>query len=345
MVLALGLAVVGFLPTACAEFDVVWKYLLPIGATLFLLEADLSSLLSSGTAVLVAYAVGVAGTVVGTLVAWMLVGAQLGTEGWKVAAALCATYIGGSVNFAAVAAMVQLESGPLMACTMAADNIAMAVYLAAIALIPVAPSRPPDTAPSDNDKALPATDAQGSRPADTESLIFSLAVAVSVVALGSALSVATNTAAGMLMFATLLASALGTASNVFVSRGRDWFRGAKELGVALMLMFFATIGAGAGDLSALLGNLWILAFICIQLSVHIAIVLAVGLAAKLPMEALLTSSNANVGGPATAAAMAAARGWTHMVNPGMLTGSLGYAIGTMIATAVGNFIHTRCSNF
>jgi uncharacterized membrane protein len=60
-----------------------------------------------------------------------------------VAAALCATYIGGSVNFAAVAAMVQLESGPLMACTMAADNIAMAVYLAAIALIPVAPSRPP----------------------------------------------------------------------------------------------------------------------------------------------------------------------------------------------------------
>jgi uncharacterized membrane protein len=64
----------GFLPTACAEFDVVWKYLLPIGATLFLLEADLSSLLSSGTAVLVAYAVGVAGTVVGTLVAWMLVG-------------------------------------------------------------------------------------------------------------------------------------------------------------------------------------------------------------------------------------------------------------------------------
>lgn len=59
------------------------------------------------------------------------------------AAALCATYIGGSVNFAAVAAMVQLESGPLMACTMAADNIAMAVYLAAIALIPVAPSRPP----------------------------------------------------------------------------------------------------------------------------------------------------------------------------------------------------------
>lgn len=49
-------------------------------------------------------------------------------------------------------------------------------------------------------------------------------------------------------------------------------------------MRYALAPAGAGDLSALLGNLWILAFICIQLSVHIAIVLAVGLAAKLPME-------------------------------------------------------------
>ena len=51
-----------------------------------------------------------------------------------------------------------------------------------------------------------------------------------------------------------------------------------------MLIFFATIGAGAGDLSALLSNLWILAFIAIQLSVHMAVVLAVGSAARLPME-------------------------------------------------------------
>jgi uncharacterized membrane protein len=33
----------------------------------------------------------------------------LGPEGWKVAGALCASYIGGSINFAAVAAMVLLS--------------------------------------------------------------------------------------------------------------------------------------------------------------------------------------------------------------------------------------------
>ena len=60
----------------------------------------------------------------------------MGPEGWKVAAALCASYIGGSINFAAVAQMLNLGAGPLMAATMAADNIVMAVYLAGISLIP-----------------------------------------------------------------------------------------------------------------------------------------------------------------------------------------------------------------
>lgn len=51
-------------------------------------------------------------------------------------------------------------------------------------------------------------------------------------------------------------------------------------------------------------------------------------------QVLLTASNANVGGPATAAAMAAARGWPNMIRPAMLTGSLGYAIGTAIGIAL-----------
>jgi len=53
-----------------------------------------------------------------------------------VASALCASYIGGSVNFAAVSQSLGLAPGPLLAASMAADNIAMAVYLTAIMVIP-----------------------------------------------------------------------------------------------------------------------------------------------------------------------------------------------------------------
>lgn len=52
------------------------------------------------------------------------------------------------------------------------------------------------------------------------------------------------------------------------------------------------------------------------------------------MQVVLTASNANIGGPATAAAMAASRGWPHMVRPAMLTGSFGYAVGTAFGCAV-----------
>ena len=52
------------------------------------------------------------------------------------ASALCASYIGGSLNFAAVSQSLGLAPGPLLAASMAADNIAMAVYLTAIMVIP-----------------------------------------------------------------------------------------------------------------------------------------------------------------------------------------------------------------
>lgn len=52
-----------------------------------------------------------------------------------------------------------------------------------------------------------------------------------------------------------------------------------------MLLFFATIGAGAGSLSALKGTGWLTAFITIQLAVHMAIILLGGnVIAKLPMQ-------------------------------------------------------------
>lgn len=54
----------------------------------------------------------------------------------QVAAALCGSYIGGSLNFAAIALALQLESGPLLAAAMAADIGLMALYLVIVGIIP-----------------------------------------------------------------------------------------------------------------------------------------------------------------------------------------------------------------
>ena len=65
------------------------------------------------------------------------------TAGAQVAAALCASYVGGSVNFAAVAASLGLAPGPLLVAAMAADNICMAGFFALVGLCPAAPPAGP----------------------------------------------------------------------------------------------------------------------------------------------------------------------------------------------------------
>ena len=52
--------------------------------------------------------------------------------------------------------------------------------------------------------------------------------------------------------------------------------------------------------------------------------------------ASVTASNAAILGATTAPALAATKGWTDLVTPGVLVGVFGYALGTFIGTLVFN---------
>ena len=56
------------------------------------------------------------------------------------------------------------------------------------------------------------------------------------------------------------------------------------------------------------------------------------------LEEIIIASNANVGGPTTAAAMAVSKGWTKLVAPAMLIGTLGYVLGTYAGLLVGSLL-------
>ena len=59
---------------------------------------------------------------------------------------------------------------------------------------------------------------------------------------------------------------------------------------------------------------------------------------KFNLEDIILASNANIGGPTTAVAMAVSKGWTNLVGPIVLIGTLGYVLGTYFGLIVGSIL-------
>lgn len=72
----------------------------------------------------------------------------------------------------------------------------------------------------------------------------------------------------------------------------------------------------------------------IQVAVHFTVAVQIGKIFKLPFREIVLASNANVGGPSTASAMATSKRWKALILPALLTGIFGYAIATAIGLLV-----------
>jgi len=72
-----------------------------------------------------------------------------------------------------------------------------------------------------------------------------------------------------------------------------------------------------------------------QVATHLGLTLWIGRALGFNLPELLIASNANVGGPTTAAAMANAKSWRNLVVPAILLGVLGYATATFVSIGLG----------
>jgi uncharacterized membrane protein len=71
--------------------------------------------------------------------------------------------------------------------------------------------------------------------------------------------------------------------------------------------------------------------------VNFGFTLVIGRLFKLPLEELLLSVNATLGGAPSAAAMSISCGWNQLVLPGILVGIWGYVIGTPLGIMIVEF--------
>lgn len=334
---AIAAANLGLIPHSAPAYSFVFSYLVPVLVPLFLFKADLRRIVFESTRTTVAFLLATVGTVAGVTVAALALdlstlgtGAALAPEQREAAIAglFTSTYVGGSVNYAALGELTGLQAdASFFSAATAADNLFSAVYLGLLALLPgwhwLAKRY------VDHEVAAPVAP-EASAPISAASLALSLAAALVIVALGDALVAAFGLAGWRYVVITLIALTVATV----VPNLERHLAGSFELGVALSFVFFAAIAAGADVVAMIAVAPKLVALVLILLAVHLLVLLFLGAVLRLSLPELITASNAAVLGATTAPALAAARGWHSLVTPGVLVGVLGYALGTFLGTLV-----------
>ena len=347
ILMAIVAANAGLIPHQAPAYDFVFTYLVPVLIPLFLLQGDVRRLLREASRTTLAFIVASAGTVAGVLLAISLL--DLSTLAGSantaatdkesaIAGLFAATYIGGSVNYAALGEMTGLSNdASFFSAATAADNLFSAIFLSVLGLLPGVQwlARRFNDHPQTKSPISSSQDPESSTVSMTPtSLCTALAVATLLVTLSDALSAWLNFSGGRYIILTIMTLALAT----MVPKLRDWCIGGFELGVVLSFVFFGSIAAGADVVAMLSVAPILIALVTILLTTHLLCLLVVGRWLKLTLPELLTASNAAVLGATTAPAMAAAKGWHDQITPGVLVGVLGYSLGTLVGGLLFNLL-------
>lgn len=329
----------GLVPVSSPVYDAVLGPVTSLSIAWLLLSVNLGDLKKAGRRMIGAFGLAVAGTILGAFVAAAVYQARFGDDTWRLAAAMTGTYSGGSVNFISVGRAAGL-SGPLFAGATAADNVVTALWLAITLMMPIwlrrfypatasshSPAPPPSAAPDPANRHAhhPYFASEG----------LSAARVAALLAVGLALVLASEQLGRMIpgvpsiLWLTTLALALGHT---------PFFRqapGAMQLGAVGLHFFFVLIGVLSRFSEIAAVGLEVLFFTLIVVGVHGVVVFGVGKLLRLDMGSIAVASQASVGGPSSALAVAISREWRHLVLPGVIVGLLGYAVGTYLGLGVG----------
>ena len=325
------------IPDHAPTYDSVWHYLVPLAIPLLLFRADLLRIWQETGSTLIAYLVGALGTVIGTILAYYLI--PLGEAGWQLAGIFCATYIGGSINFAATAKTLGLRSGDLLSAGAAADNLVMAAYFLLLFSLPslqwvqrIFPTQ--YSAQQANREPVDVFNFQERERLEIIDISLSLAISGMVCTVGYGLANWLNFPQTGILVTTMIMVILAT----IFPHDLQKLVSAEQLGMLFMRIFFATIGASANIEVVVRVAPILFVFAALILAIHLLVLLTIGKFLRLELAELAIASNANLGGPSTAAAMAATKKWNRLVTPGILCGTLGYAVATFIGVGLAKFL-------
>ena len=334
ILLGMLLSNIGVLPGESPTYDFLMGPGVNLGIALILLSVDLRSILQAGPKMLAAFGIGAAGTAAGAIVGGLMLSGLVGPETWKLAGQFTGTYTGGGANFAALGRAFDTSATMFSAAT-AADVIVTAVWMAACLAVPVMLGRPkqeqgPEIAgPSSTDKPLTLehTLNDSVRPISLSDTAALVTLAVGAVWAAGQLAESVPILHEVLWLTTIV---LILAQVPAVKS----LTGAALFGNYLILLFLASNGARSVVATLVAQGPPIFYYAVITVAFHGVLIFGIGRLARLDLPTLVVASQANVGGAASAIAIAGARGYSDRLLPGVAVGLLGYAIGNYFGFVV-----------
>jgi uncharacterized membrane protein len=328
---------VGLVPQESSVYGVIEGPVVSLAIVYLLLSVRLADLKQAGPMMVAMFVVASAGTALGAVVGALIFSGGIGEVTWKLAGAFTGTYTGGSLNFAAVGRGLELPASTFAAAA-AADAVTTGIWLGIVLVAPVllvrfgrgsaaaeaaAPAGPAPEAAAGGAGEPPASDAH---PYWTR-VPVSLFDLVLLAALGLALLVAARWLGqeiGLvpeILWLTTIALVLAQLPQI------RRLSGAEQLGNLGLHLFFVVIGIRSLFRAMLEVGPEVFLYTLVVVAIHGIFLFFVGrlLRGTLPMMAV--ASQAAVGGPATAMAIAVSRGWPALALPGIAVGLLGYALG------------------
>ena len=309
-------------------YNVIFRYVAPISIFYLLLNVNLNSIKKAGLPMISLFIIGSLATTFGILLSWILLSPEkvLGNDAKIVAGMLTGTYTGGSVNFNAVALEYGFQKkGILYAGTIAVDNVVTALWILVTLISPMLLSRIWKSkigVNKINSDKLRFSD----KGINITSLAWLTFLGITSFYLSEILVEYFPRIPSILILTTI---GIGLAQTKFVSN----LNGSHDLGLYLVYLFLAVIGAyceiGAVYQLKEIG-ITLLLFSSLAVLIHGTLTVLFGGLLYRDWQMIAIVSQANVGGGASAIALAETFERNELVLPSILVGTLGNALGTYL---------------
>ena len=354
---AMILSNLNIIPLDAKAYDFVWDYVVPLSIPLLLLKADMRKVWKDSGRMLAIYMLSSFGSVAGAFLAAFLLKDKI-PQVHAAAAMMVGTYTGGSVNLVAMADAFK-ATGTLVSTAVVADNLLMALYFFVLIAIPsIGFFRKHFGHPlmdemeakvARGESAGGAANYWTAKPVSLKDIAFAFAIAFVVVAVSNDvakflahlipkgnffLDLMNGLFGNKYLIITTLTMLLATFFPNFTGN----IGGAQEIGTFLIHIFFAVIGVPASIYLIITKAPFLLVFCAIIVGMNMLFSFVLGKIFHFDLEEIAVASNANVGGPTTAAAFAIAKGWSELIIPAILVGTFGYVIGNYYGIFVGTFL-------